>query len=90
MEEQFWGKPRNSCLEFVRSHADLKLECLSRKDFDALFDAKAFKEGPFAESFGSGYGEPYNPHRQAFGTTNDGRCVFCELSKEAPTATKTS
>jgi len=42
-----------------------------------------FTDGPFSETFGSGYGEPYNPRRQAFGMVGK-RGVYCELSKEKP------
>lgn len=52
---------------------------ISKAAFDALHAAGEFAVGPFKSSFGDGYGEPYNPYRQAAGITTDRRLVFCEL-----------
>lgn len=34
-----------------------------------------FAEGPWKDSFGDGYGDPYQPHRTVWGTLKDGRKV---------------
>lgn len=86
MSKEYYGKPRHACREYVARHQDIPLEWISRKAFDELYDNRQFTDGPFIDSFGDGYGEPYNPNRQAFGVTRDGRCVFCELSKDAQPA----
>jgi hypothetical protein len=76
-------KPRHSCHEyFLRQRCDTP-ELIARQEFDRLLDAEEFTDGPFSETFGSGYGEPYNPRRQAFGMVGK-RGVYCELSKEKP------
>lgn len=43
--------------------------------FDALARAGSFIDGPYRSTFGDGYGEPYVPDRQVFGTLNSGRKV---------------
>lgn len=43
--------------------------------FDALARAKEFVDGPWIETFGDGYGEPYNPDRVVYGRLKDGREV---------------
>lgn len=48
---------------------------LTREDFDALALRKLFADGPWKDTFGDGYGEPYNPNRWLFGTLKDGRRV---------------
>ena len=32
---------------------------------------------PMQDTFGDGYGEPYNPNRKAWGVLKDGRGVWC-------------
>lgn len=49
---------------------------LSKAELDKLLDAGEFVDGPFLSTFGNGYGEPYNPNRQAGGTLKDGRIVW--------------
>lgn len=50
-------------------------ERIEKADFDKLARDREFADGPFIESFGDGYGDPYNPHRTIWGTLNDGRKV---------------
>jgi hypothetical protein len=45
------------------------------EEFDRLARAKEFKDGPYVENFGDGYGEYYCPDRRVFGTLKDGRKV---------------
>ena len=72
------GRPRNDCAGFVRDHADGHM-VLKKREFNCHCKAGDFEVGPHAESFGDGYGDPYNPYRQAFGRLKDGRVVICEL-----------
>lgn len=51
-------------------------------EFNQLTRAGAFSEGPWIENFGSGYGEPYNPHRDVWGTLADGRKVYSVTGME--------
>lgn len=51
-----------------------ELTQLSKYDFDlAVRDGRI--TDPVIETFGDGYGEPYNPNRKAFGTL-DGKKVW--------------
>lgn len=72
------GKPRNSCKRYMQEKG-IKPTLLKKKEFDKLAREKMFESGPLVDTFGDGYGEPYNPYRQAFGILNDGKGVFCEL-----------
>lgn len=73
--------PRNQCRHYIGAREAV---LLTKKAFDELYYAGAFAEGegPHKDNFGSGYGEPYNPDRQAFGTLKDGRIVYCEISSK--------
>ena len=73
------SEPRIQVWSFAGDHGG-KPSLLSKADFDAQLEAGQFAVGPYRETFGDGYGEPYNPHRQAFGKLNDGRVVYCELN----------
>jgi hypothetical protein len=46
------------------------------KEFDKLCKEKKFKEGPFIETFGDGYGEPYNPNRYVKGVLKNNKKVW--------------
>lgn len=72
--------PRNQCRDYIREHGG-KAELVTKEEFNQLARQKQFKEGPFQDSFGDGYGEPYNPNRQVFGSLDDGRIIFAELVK---------
>jgi len=73
-----FGKPRHNCQEYVLRNGG-KAELLERVDFDNLVDEGLFTDGPFADGFGAGHGEPYYPWTQAYGTLNTGKVVFTEL-----------
>lgn len=74
------SEPRYACWNFVLDHDASKTAAeLSRAEFDALIDRKQFAVGPYFESFGDGYGHPYNPDRQIFGKLKDGRVVYAEF-----------
>lgn len=75
--------PRNQCMVFFKQRKISEPLELSKEEFDRLSRDYNFAEGPFKESFGDGYGEPYNPWRQAFGITEDNRGVYCELYRES-------
>lgn len=52
-------------------------------EFDSLARENQFAEGPFIDTFGDGYGEPYMAKRRVFGTLKDGRKVESEKGGEA-------
>lgn len=76
------NKPRNSCALYMASKGIKDPECIPRSQFDALVEKDDFRDGPFVDGFGDGYGEPYNPDRQAYGVLTNGRGVFCELREK--------
>lgn len=49
---------------------------ISIKLFDKFCIEKKFRDGPFIESFGDGYGEPYNPKRYVKGVLKSGKKVW--------------
>lgn len=73
------GKPRHQCDKFMTKSGIKKPKLMTKKEFNGLTREAKFKAGPFRDNFGDGYGEPYNPYRQAFGVLEDGKGVFCEL-----------
>jgi hypothetical protein len=73
--------PRHSCHQYFITQRCEHPELIARQKFDKMVDAEEFTDGPFCETFGSGYGEPYNPRRQAFGMAGK-RGVYCELSEK--------
>ena len=73
------SEPRHQCRTFCNNRTPAPKE-LSKAEFDAHHDAKTFIYGPFRETFGDGYGECYNPKRQAFGVLKNGDVVYCELT----------
>jgi hypothetical protein len=62
--------------EIKRTHTKL-----SQKEFDEHAKEKNFEEGPLIETFGDGYGEPYNPNRLVFGTLKGGEKVYAILGE---------
>lgn len=46
-----------------------------KEEFDKLCRQRAFSSGPYRDTFGDGYGEPYNPNRFVFGTLKDKRNI---------------
>ena len=83
-------KPRNGCFSYMlhEGAAEDTIEQITRDELIDQRDAGNFVDGPYKDPFGDGYGEPYNPYRQAYGKLKDGRFVFCELHpnriKECP------
>lgn len=72
--------PRNTCREyFLRKNGKRRTFLLTKGTFDRLAKENSFSDGPYSESFGDSYGQPYNPKRQAFGTLKNGKLVYCEL-----------
>ena len=65
----------------MSSNLGLEVRKINKEDFYSVFIKDKFIDGPFLESFGDGYGDVYNPHRQAFGKLDNLRIVYCELSK---------
>lgn len=59
-----------------RAWDDPKAEEVSKGELDRMVDSDQFETGPYLNTFGDGYGEPYNPNRQAGGTLKDGRVVW--------------
>lgn len=59
-----------------------KIICISKVDFDWHAKQDFFADGPYRESFGDGMGDPYSPHRQAWGVNAvGGEGLFTELSE---------
>ena len=75
-------EPRHHCENYMCKNGIEKSILLTKEEFDGHAKSKDFEDGPYKDSFGDGYGEPYNPHRQAFGRLKDGRAVYCELSRD--------
>ena len=73
-------EPRYACKTYVNKD-NKKPVLLTKKIFDALYEAGMFIDGPFKSTFGDGRYEPYNPHRQAWGKikTSKESVVYCEL-----------
>jgi hypothetical protein len=73
--------PRNSCRTYAAENGG-EAELVRKIEFDAYCKKKSFVDGPHRDGFGDGAGEPYNPHRQAFGKSKSGLVIYCELSEE--------
>lgn len=57
-------------------------ELLPRPEFDGLVKQEKFRDGPFRDSFGDNYGDPYvTSPRQAYGVLHDGRGVWTEITR---------
>jgi hypothetical protein len=46
---------------------------------DMARQPELWSDGPYVETFGSGYGDPYNPHREVRGILKTGRAIRSEL-----------
>lgn len=62
-------------MSFPSDWNEAKFEEIDIEEFDKLARAKQFDEGPLIDSFGDGYGEPYQPQRTVMGILKDGRRV---------------
>ena len=71
-------EPHGCIFHACRDAKTEKHRRVKKSEFDALFKNGAFSDGPYTEGFGDGYGEPYNPRRQAFGVIGD-EVVWCCL-----------
>jgi len=71
--------PRNQCIIYVQENGS-RAELVEKEDFDEHCKNNDFLDGPYRDAFGDGYGEPYRPHRQAFGRLKNGKVIYCELS----------
>ena len=74
-------EPRNQCRNYVQENGGKAL-LIKKEELDSYILKKEFLDGPYIDSFGDGYGEPYNPNRQAFGKLKNDLIVYCELSKD--------
>lgn len=54
---------------------EIKSEVVDIKKFDELAKNGQFIEGPFIDSFGDGYGDPYTPRRRVWGTLAGGQQI---------------
>lgn len=79
--------PRNQCKLYVQDNGG-KAQLIEKQELDSYYHQKEFLDGPNKDSFGDGYGEPYNPNRQAFGKLKTGVIVYCELSEDYCKKTK--
>lgn len=59
-------------------HGVTSIEWVPKKVFDEHFKNNDFIEQPATDAFGDGYGDPYNPWRQAYGTLKNGKSIYCE------------
>jgi len=73
--------PRNQCRHYAMVNGG-KAMLIGKEEFDLHLRNREFLEGPYEDSFGDGWNEPYNPNRQAFGKLTDGTVVYCELSQK--------
>ena len=80
IELKFSLAPRHACMYYVGGNGG-KATLITRKEFDEHVDNDGFIDGPFRDCFGDGHGEPYNPHKQAYGVLRDKSVVYCELSE---------
>lgn len=69
---------KNHCYSYCLKKNTVAIE-LNIEEFNNFCKTDQFGDGPFKDSFGDGYGEPYNPDRQVFGTLKDGRVVYADL-----------
>lgn len=72
------NKPCRQAAFYFGNHQTPTTTEMTREEFNKLVE-DGFKDGPWMETFGDGYGEPYNPHRQAYGVTKDGRGVYAQV-----------
>lgn len=68
--------PINNCQRYFVENRIAEPVLLTKAEFDKHCCDEAFSDGPFCDTFGDGYGEPYNPNRQVFGVLKDGRGVY--------------
>lgn len=66
----------------VWSNKEAGYSVTTKAEFDELVLAGRFSVGPFRETFGDGYGDHYNPGKQAYGKLDSGIFVYCELLRE--------
>lgn len=78
MSEKSDQEPCHSAHLFMRENKCKSHRFIEKKEFDDLCKQKVFITGPAIETFGDGYGEPYNPIRQIFGKLPDGTCLITE------------
>lgn len=81
-------EPQGHCSGYIAENViegDLdKDDCyyIPKEEFDELYKNGEFKEGEVhQDTFGMGYGEPYNPDPQAFGKLEEhpNPIVYCQL-----------
>jgi hypothetical protein len=75
--DDFFFKPRHNCKRFFIEQ-ECKPRCIKLTKFNDLAKKKKFTVGPYKETFGTGYGEPYYPYAQVFGMLED-KGVFAEM-----------
>lgn len=57
-------------------------ERVAKAEFDQLCRDKAFTDGPHVSTFGDGPGDPYQPHRELWGTLADGTRIESSTDPE--------
>ena len=72
--------PRDECRNYVQENGGEAL-LIKKEELNSHVLQKEFLDGPYMNSFGDGYGEPYNQNRQAFGKLKNDLIVYCELSE---------
>lgn len=66
------------CLEQGIKDVNKEVEWMPKEMFDKRAVDCEFEVGPFKDSFGDGYGDPYNPNRQIWGKLKNGKFVRTE------------
>jgi len=74
--DQRWVHKERTMIQDFKEESEL-----TKAEFDQLCLTSKIVIGPFKESFGSGYGEPYNPYRRVYGNLDGGRFVWAWLRK---------
>ncbi len=76
------SNPRHGCEEYImrqKRSGHTGPQPLTLAEFHSHIDSDDFDDGPRKDSFGDGYGEPYNPRRQVFGVLKSGTIVYADL-----------
>ena len=71
-------KPQNDCLEYLLRNGCKNERFIPKDEFDVMARDGLFDDGPYIDTFGDGYGQPYRPRRQVFGKLKTGEFVYSQ------------
>lgn len=71
-------EPQGACLQYIIDNDSRNVQAIELAEFDDHCHNRRFTDGPFEDTAGSGYGEPYNPHPQVFGRLDTGQIVYAQ------------